>query len=359
MAQHSKDSPKKYKVFLVGGGSLGPVNPLLGIAHDLEQSGNFEFVWISTRHGPENLLITGKKYYLPAAKLRRYISHHTLFMPFVLSYAILKALFITLKERPDLVLSAGSYLGVPMILAGKIFGARCIVHQQDIEPSLSNRLAAPWADIVTVNFADSLRDYKKTKALCIGNPVRTYLFDSTLHESPDPTILILGGGQGSQYLNTLTRQLLDELTSVARIIHVTGRGKGFSAPHNNRYEQYELLGDEIGAAIQRATIVITRAGLSTLTELAYAKKCAIVLPIHGSHQEHNADFLARHDAVVTFRQPGHDADMRHSTEIAKAVKTLLANPAWRATLGENLSKLFNPRANQAMIRVITKLLSHG
>ncbi len=337
---------------MTGGGSLGSVIPLLGLQHDLLHNG-IVCVWAVTRHGPENSFVHGTKYVLPVAKLPRYLSLHLLALPFLLIYSFFKSLIILRKERPHLIMSAGSYLGVPMVLAGKLLSIPSLLHQQDIIPSFSNTLVHRFAELITVNFPESAHDFPRHNTLVIGNPLRTSLFTVHHPRNTTPLILVLGGGQGSSVINTSIRRILDDITPHAEIIHNTGKGKhDHTYDSHEQYTQHELLkGEEMAEYLQRAWIVITRAGLSTLTELAYTHGCAVVIPITHSHQEHNANYLASHDAAVVLREQ----DLSHAS-FPTTILSLLANEPERIKKGENLSKLFNPHANLAMVKVIKKLL---
>lgn len=345
-----KAEPKR-KILFVGGGTLGSVSPLLAIKHDLKKKvEDVCFVWVGTKNGPEKELIDFKYYSLPEAKLRRYLDIKNVLLPILLIFSFIKSAVIIVKEKPDLIIGAGSYLEVPVIIASKLFGIKSLIHQQDIIPSLANKIAENSADAITVTFKESLNDFSLSKTTLTGNPVRKYLFENGWEEKN--LILVMGGGTGSEFINNLTAQNINELVRLAEVAHVTGKNKAKKID-SDKYRQFKFIGDEIGYWLQRARIVICRAGLSTLTELAYLKKAAIVIPLPDSHQEHNAQYLREHNAAVVLREESTDSNT-FVGEIKKLMKNESASR--RMEIGENLNKLFNSLANEKMIKIIESLL---
>ena len=168
------------KILLTGGGTLGSVNPLIATYEEAKKRHpRWEWFWVGTRDGVERRFIgsLGISYeWVPGAKLRRYFSLYLLIDPFVLAAAFLRSLLIVAAIRPDVVVGAGSFVSVPVAWAATLFGQEVIIHQQDIRPTLSNRLAAPVADRITVSFKKSLKDFPEQKTEWIGNPVRAEIF---------------------------------------------------------------------------------------------------------------------------------------------------------------------------------------
>ena len=171
---------KKFvKIILTGGGTGGSVAPLLGVAEMLQRrdakscvstDAGYEFLWIGTKHGPERAMVEREKIEfiaIPSGKMRRYASFKNFIDPFFILAGFFKSLYIILKWKPDFVMSAGSFVSVPVIWAAWLLRVPSLVHQQDARPGLANVLMAPFAGVITVTFEKSLMDYGK-KAVWIG-----------------------------------------------------------------------------------------------------------------------------------------------------------------------------------------------
>ncbi len=305
------------KILLTGGGTLGPVSPLIAVFEELQRRNpyEYEFRWIGTSDGPENALVARKAIpfaTFPAAKLRRYLSIKTIFEPFVFFAALIRSLMYLLEWRPRIILSAGGFVSVPVVIVGRMLKIPVLIHQQDITPGLSNKLMTPFASRITVTFEEQKKDFPEEKVVITGNPVRADIEkacnkDKSLHkqlfklEEGVPVVLIIGGGSGAAQINTLTYKTLHKLTEICQIIHVTGRGKACDDEkclQNPRYHMYEFLPERMPEALSVADVVVSRAGMSFITEFCALGKPTIIVPIPHSHQELNAEYLKDKNASV-------------------------------------------------------------
>lgn len=390
---------KNYKILLTGGGTGGSVAPLLAVAEELkiplapsrgqapfDKGGeiNFEFLWLGTKFGPEREMVERVEIKFKAiygGKLRRYFSFKNLADIIKIKLGFFQALFIMLKWRPDLVMSAGSFISVPIVWAAWILGVPVLIHQQDICAGLANKLMAPFAKTITVAFEKSLADYGK-KAVWIGNPTRQSLktpnpksqfpIDANL-----PVVLIVGGGTGAMPINKLVADSLGELTKFCQIIHVAGKNKkinvipepkaiesrGLSTGQQDstgyyassgmiNYNAYEFLNvEKMAEALNAADLVITRAGLGFLSELSYLGKPSIIIPMPDSHQEANAEFFKNKKAALVIEQK-HLA----AANFSHLVKDLLSDKKMLGRLRTNMKNAMKPEANRAMVKIVKSLL---
>jgi UDP-N-acetylglucosamine--N-acetylmuramyl-(pentapeptide) pyrophosphoryl-undecaprenol N-acetylglucosamine transferase len=356
------------KIILTGGGTAGSVSPLLAIAEDLRKSGEFEFLFLGTKNGPEAAMVAeaGIKFkIIIAGKLRRYFDWHNFFDVIKIKLAFWQAFFILLKFKPDLVMSAGSFAAVPVVWAAWVLRIPVIVHQMDVRPGLANKIMSPFAKIITVTFEKSLADYG-VKAIFTGNPVRASFpvpstrdklrRESSLTEkfnlkSDKPVVFITGGGTGAEGINILVEQGLDNLLSFCQVIHLTGKGKMTAKRHEN-YHPFEFFNaEEMAAAWNIADVVVSRAGLGAITEISAAGKPAIIIPMPDSHQEDNAALLLEKNAALVLNQKLLNAD-----SFVAAIKSLLDNPDRREELGGNIKGLFKEGANEDIVGLVVKLL---
>lgn len=363
------------KILLTGGGTGGSVSPLLAIVNQLKNTpfmkgggGGFDFLFIGSKNGPEKEMVEKEGIGFKAissGKLRRYFSVKNILDLFFIIVGFFESIFIILKWKPDLIISAGSFVSVPVIWAGWILRVPILIHQQDVRAGLANKLMAPFAKVITVTFEESLRDYGE-KAVWTGNPTRQLTINNyqlsineikkkfELHNDL-PVVLVIGGGTGAMAINELVWESLDELTKFCRIIHITGKGKNKEQEAKNKehnYKSFEFLNaEQMAEAYAAADIVVSRAGMGVLTELSYLGKSTILIPIPDSHQEDNAKIFKNKDAAIVLSQKGLDSKV-----FTENIKKLLDNKDLRDKLGENIKDAVKSGADQKIAEIISKII---
>lgn len=350
------------KIALVGGGTGGTLMPLFAVWDRLRHMGNMEACVL----GPDDAFTRKRAaeqgldfYALPAAKLRRYASWQNLADLPRLLRAFRVARRVLQQQRVDVVFGGGGYSSVPVALAAWRLGIPVIVHQPDMQWGLTNRLCAPLAAQITVAVPE-LREssrYAKKMTVC-GNPVRTAVLGGDAAaakvrwqlEPAVPVVLVLGGGTGSQALNHLVAQSMSTLESSVQVLHVTGEQRSAAVVSSQRYHPVDFLQNELADAYAAADIVITRAGISTLVELAALGKAVIVVPLPGTAQEENARFFVRRSAACVFNQEdGVQA-------FAAAVQDLVRRPDRRLELQQNIRVCNPPDADQKIAQILLRYL---
>jgi len=342
---------------------MGSVTPLLAVVEELQKvEPTMEFFWLGTKTGPEKQLVEkyGIKFQsISGGKLRRYFSWQNFLDPFRIIAGFFQSLNSLRKNKPEVILTAGAFISVPVIWAGWFLRIPIVVHQQDIRPGLANRLMAPLAKKITVTFEESIKRFPQKKTKWIGNPVRQSVLqgsrDKAIKEfnlEPElPTVLIVGGGTGALVLNQAVTEGLAELVKFCQVIHVTGDRKSeIGNQKSERYSSYEFLTDRMKDALAVADIVVSRAGLGFLTELAALGKAVILIPIKDSHQELNANYFAKQNAVLFLPQEELNAE-----NLAATIKNLISNKSDRVNLGRNIQGLMKWGAAGEMVEVVREL----
>lgn len=352
------------KIVLSGGGTGGSVVPLLAVARELEKmEKGTGFLFIGTKKGrPEKTLVRSfaMRYQgIHSGKLRRYFDWQNFFDPFKIILGFFESLSILFRERPDVIFSAGGFVSVPVIWAGFFLGIPAVIHQQDIIPSLSNKLTSLIAKKITVSFEKSLNDFNPEKAVLTGNPVRKEIISSgdknraikrfNLEHSL-PTILVAGGGTGSEKINRLIISIVPDLTKFCQIVHLTGGKTSQFSSSANRYHQYEFLTEEMPDAYAAADLVVSRAGLGVLTELSALAKPAIVIPIPSSHQEANALYFTSCGATVYLEEKSLD-----SQNFLAKIREVLLDKEKLGDLAYHIHLLFQADAAFKIAEIIRKI----
>jgi UDP-N-acetylglucosamine--N-acetylmuramyl-(pentapeptide) pyrophosphoryl-undecaprenol N-acetylglucosamine transferase len=349
------------RVLLAGGGSGGSATPVLAVAQALRRyEPSIELLYVGTRDGPEASLAAAQQLRFAgvhAGKLRRYWDVQNLTDPLRVMAGIAEAYALAREFRPQLALAAGGFAAVPPLIAARLVGARTLIHQQDVVPGLANRLLVPFSERITVSLASSLAHFPRGRTAVTGNPVRREVLEadpelaySQLQLEPGcPIVVVTGGGTGALALNRLVAAAAPRLVPHAQIVHLTGRGRGVPPETNSeRYRQHEFLVDEMPNLLAAATLVVSRAGMGTLTELAALARPGLIVPLPGSHQWANAQAFARSGAIEVADQTALTPE-----RLAERILSLLGDEPRRAQLGLALSQSM-PR--DAAERIAMKLL---
>lgn len=361
---------KQKTIVLTGGGTLGSVSPLLAIAHDLRET--YEFCFIGTENGVERDLVTQipMSYHgIVGGKLRRYWSLMNLIDPLLIVYGFVESLLILRKLKPSLVISAGSYISVGVLYAAKLLGIKSMILQLDVVPGLANKLMSKVATKTAVTLPESRRDFKNS--VLTGAPVSQYILALNQIEqsqsrqkfklsSDKPVLLVLGGGTGSMAINKLITDNLYHLTQICQVLHIVGPAKKYHHESFNDYHCFQLLKrEEMAEALNACDLVISRAGMGVLTELAYLTKPVVLIPMPESHQEFNAKYFADKSACIYLHQ-----DKLNSWDLVNRIRVLICDDAELKKLGDNLHQALKLDGNQKLGALIKKMVldeksSHG
>lgn len=362
------------RVIFSGGGTLGPVMPLLAVYQELKAlHPRWQFLWVGTPSGPEKEVMekAGLSYAsLTEAKWRRYWSWRNFGDIFKFVWAFLNALFLVARWRPDLMLTAGGFVSVPLHLAGRIFGVKELVHQEDLQVGLANKMMAKMADYITTSLELSVKEFPVGKTVWLGNPVRVGIGRGNRevaikHFNLEPnltTVLVLGGGTGALSLNKIIVQSLNELVDDCQVIHMLGQGKVVTLPRPtgeskrdeliaNRYHPVLFLEEDLLAqALAAADLVICRAGFSTLSELSFLAKSVVLVPLPNGHQEANAEYFSSRSGC-----PVYFSEREERAKFVNAVKKLLADEGERKVIGHDLSRILPKDARQKMAFLVEEV----
>jgi UDP-N-acetylglucosamine--N-acetylmuramyl-(pentapeptide) pyrophosphoryl-undecaprenol N-acetylglucosamine transferase len=350
------------KILFAGGGTLGPVTPLLAVAERWKQNDEaVEIVWVGTPRGPERhavSTVTDQFYSLPVARLPRYPSHEWILLPFKLCLAFCKAFYVLAKERPDVIATAGGYTAVPVVILGKLLRMPSWVHQQDVTPLLTNKLLSPFAKWVTISWEMSKVAFPFDRTDVIGNPVRDSVLKGSKKAAMDtfglnpekPTVLVFGGGGGARWLNKAMEKIAARIVKNVNIIHIAGKKKITKELKEIEGDYYvtELLTTDMADALAAADVVVCRAGMGTITELAALKKASIIIPLPKSPQLANVHVISDTGAAKILYE-----DATTPGEIQMEIMNLINDEEARKKMGEKVHGLLPTDVAEKVIDLLT------
>ncbi|HLD28387.1 MAG TPA: glycosyltransferase, partial [Patescibacteria group bacterium] len=223
---------------------------------------------------------------------------------------------------------------------------------QDVITGLANKLMANFATKISISYEISAKDFFPGKTVLTGNPVRDEYYSCSQErgrqifklKSDRPVLLVLGGGTGSQKINEVLSQSLADILQFTQVIHLTGHGKQLDIQADG-YQQFEFLTNDMTEALCAADMVVSRAGMSTLSELVILHKPTILIPLPG-HQEYNAAYFQKNNAAFVMRQESLNKEI-----FVSSIKEFMFNQSNRENLSRNIAKMMdlNGAANVAKL----------
>jgi UDP-N-acetylglucosamine--N-acetylmuramyl-(pentapeptide) pyrophosphoryl-undecaprenol N-acetylglucosamine transferase len=274
---------------------------------------------------------------------------------FIQSYRAAKARFA--PRPPKAVLAMGGFTSAPPIFAGRAFGATTFLHESNTIPGRANRLLAHFVNQAFIGFPTTAGRLFHTNILTTGTPVRPQfeLADPAscrvaLGLAPDrPVLLIMGGSQGAIGINDLALQAIPPLRerfSNLQLLHLTGVRELAKVEEGYRNLQVKAVVrpflTEMELALGAATAAISRAGASSLAEMAAMQLPSVLIPFPSAadnHQLDNARAFVEAGAALLIEQGTASA-----AGLIEAVSKLLQDKAATDEMRSRLGKLHAPHA---------------
>jgi len=294
------------KLLIAAGGTGGHIFPGISVAEALTSSGTGEVFFAGTPYGLEEKLIPQNGYRLAKIEAKPFLGASVRAKAATLLAVVrgtLQARRLIKAEKPDAILGMGGFTSVPVVLAGLFLRVPCFLHEQNIAPGLANRLLAGRVKAVFVSFAESARFFSAKQVIHTGNPIR-----KTMRGNRDAkrggafTVFIFGGSRGAGSVNSAALEMLPylEAHNHTAIYHQTGRDDyaRVSASYHSTSVPSEVFPftDHMERYYNRADVVVSRSGASTIFELSYFRKPAVLIPYPfaaGGHQWKNASYVER------------------------------------------------------------------
>lgn len=404
------------KILVVGGGSGGHITPTVAVVRKiLEEKPRAEVeFWtdfkyyknvtkLTTEMGVswgENKKANRKTPYirvrrLPAGKFHRYsnwtfrdyfvhfdttikdliIGNILGFFGFILGLITCLFRLAFPKNRPNVIFLKGGYVCLPVGLVARLFKIPYIIHESDAVAGLANRILMRKAKKVAfgVPISDEMKE-KHPNYIWTGIPVGSefkpvsptnqFALKKAFSFNPEkPLIVITGGSQGSKNLNEATRAILPELLKFSSVALVAGRKYFEEVMDLKKYENWEKASLEsnfrmwefnttMNELLGAADVIVSRAGATTIAEMAALKKATILVPFErlpGSHQVKNAERLKKANAASVV----YDSDVvKDSNLLLDEIRHLIKSPRLRADMADRLHEEARSDAATHLAKII-------
>ena len=349
------------KLLISAGGTGGHIFPGIAVAEAFgAKEGKNNVVFIGTTYGLEGKIIPRYGFRLLFADARQFLGRSILYKIATL-IRLIRGIYTCMglirKEKPDAILGMGGFTSVPVVLAGFFLGVPGFLHEQNAEPGLANKMLSKVAKCTFTSFEESKQYLKGNKIYHTGNPVR-----KTLKTTQKPkadyafAVFVFGGSRGARSINEAILTLLPYMESYKNSImyHQTG-----SEDYERIFEAYKKTGikhevfpftDDMGKYYALSDVVISRAGASTIFELAYFRKAAILIPYPfsaGQHQWKNAYHVESIGGGYVIGNDEATGERLH-----EVIRHLMNERALLRQMGENIGKLYVDDSEE---RIISKI----
>lgn len=276
--------------------------------------------------------------------------------------------------HPAVVVGCGGFASVPVVAAAVRRKIPVVLLEQNLMPGQATAWMSRWASKICLSFEETTSYLSRSVSqragvvLHTGNPVRQSILTQRTTESRSPNLLlVLGGSQGARHVNEAVVEWI--LTRPAelrgwRIIHQTGSGDQFNI--HRRYacvadhveaRAVEFL-DDVGELIQEATLVIGRAGATSLAELAVVGTPTVLIPLPTAardHQTANAQWYANRNAAILVTQAARPTET--ASIISTSVTPLLRGPLLRHSLSQAIQATAKSNAASEIADLLVQMTS--
>ncbi|MFN2452173.1 MAG: undecaprenyldiphospho-muramoylpentapeptide beta-N-acetylglucosaminyltransferase [Candidatus Dormibacteria bacterium] len=295
------------RTLIAGGGTGGHLTPALAVAQALRHADpEGDVLLVGRRGGVAERLVTGAGLRLETLDVSGVDASSPLSIGRAaarLPAAVITALGLVRRYRPDVVVGTAGYVCVPVIMAARLARVPFVLLEQNAHPGRAIRMLSRRAHVVASSYTETERHLPGVRVVETGNPVRP----EVSRGAPAPLrdrcghILVMGGSQGARRINDALagciRDLLEEFPELT-VTHQCGAldaewavpaAAGLAEGLRERYRVSPFI-DDVAAALREADLVVMRAGGSSLAECSALGRPMILVPYPhaGAHQADNA-----------------------------------------------------------------------
>ncbi len=355
------------KVLISGGGTGGHIFPALSIANALKRrmpDTEILFVGADNRMEMERVPAAGYEIIgLPVAGFDRHNLLRNIPVLFRLWKSMRKARAIVRSFKPDIAVGVGGYASGPTLKAAQKAGVPTLLQEQNSYAGVTNKLLGKKAGRICVAYEGMDRFFPGEKIILTGNPVRKDLTGSHLTKEKarsgfgldpmKPTVLVVGGSLGARTLNESLEENLKALNEAGiQVIWQTGKNfgdRGIKAAKGMEGVVVTPFISDMAKAYAAASLVVSRAGAGSISELELLGKPAVLVPspnVAEDHQTKNARALSDRGAAVLIT----DAEARE--KLIPAISELLSDPGKLEKMSAEIRKMALPDSDEKIVNEI-------
>ena len=357
------------RFIISGGGTGGHIYPAIAIANELKaQFPEAEILFVGAQDKMEMQKVPAAGYEIEGlwiAGIQRKLTLSNLMFPVKFLSSLIKSRRIINKFKPDVVIGTGGFASGAVVKVAGSMNIPTVIQEQNSYPGITNKMLAKKAKSICVAYEGLERFFDKEKIQLTGNPVRQDLLtiDSKRNQAIESfnlnpnkkTVVVLGGSLGARKINQLIEQKLNFFTeNNVQVIWQCGKFYFDEyKKHNAENVQVNAFFEQMDLLYAAADVIISRAGASSVSELAIVGKPVIFIPspnVAEDHQTKNAKSIADKNGAILIKES--ELDQRFESEFKK----MLADENHTKVLSENLKKLAKPDATKDIVKQIVQLI---
>ena len=289
--------------------------------------------------------------------------------PLRIAAGTLAATWRMLRERPDVVIGFGGYPTIPALAAAFILRVPRLIHEQNGVLGRVNRAFASRVDAVAcgtwpTTLPEGIEGYH------VGNPVRAAVAERAGAGYIAPgdypmSILVIGGSQGARILSDVVPPAIASLPmEILRNIRVAHQARAEDLDRVSSYyaengidAEVEEFFRDVPRRMSEAQLIISRAGASSIADLAVIGRPSILIPYAaaaGDHQTANARALKEAGAAIIVPESRLD-----HTALAQQIETVMTHPQGASQMSRAALGCAMPDATQALADLVQTIARKG
>lgn len=374
---------KPLRVLFTCGGTAGHINPAVALAGMFQERDGAEILFVGADGGMEEGLVPKSGYDIRTVTISSFYRSvswkslkHNLTTVKNLLISPSQARTILKDFQPDLVVGTGGYASFPVVNQAAKLGIPTAVHESNAFPGLTTQRLSRVVDVVMVGFEESKQHYAdQSRVVVTGTPVREDFFARdrvqarrALGFSDEKRVVVTTWGSlGAQVMNDyMVDFVVRECQAGAPFHHIYGvgtryyervlsgiRDRGIDLKQYPDVDIREYIYD-MPVVMSAADLVMSRAGASTIAEIAAIAKPSILVPspnVTANHQEKNARVLSDQGGAVLMLEPELSGKKLYAQ-----VVTMLDNAASLDQMSMSLRRLSVGNANERIYSTLKGLL---
>lgn len=358
------------RIIISGGGTGGHIYPALAIADELkERHPNLSIRFVGAYGKMEMEKVPQAGYPISGLwieGLHRNRAYRNVFFPFKLGISLLQSFLYFIRFRPQVVVGTGGFASGPLVFVASLFRVPALIQEQNSFPGITNRLLGRFVNTIAVSYPKMERFFPEHKIMQTGNPTRKEFDEATIKaetartffglKPTQKTVIILGGSLGAKRINELVAEKLPLFEKFGWQL-IWQCGKLYYGQFQSMASPQSIIipfVKEMNQLYAAADLIISRAGASTISELALIGKAVLFIPspnVAEDHQMKNAKAVEAQDAAKVL------AEKDLEEHFDSLFEELTADSVLRFRLGTNIKRLAEPNAVDTIVNEIESLVA--
>lgn len=301
----------KNNIIITGGGTGGHIFPAIAMAKELiKNNPNLNIVFFGAKGKMEMEIV--KKYGfkiigLPIIGLEKKINYRLFKFITYFFYSLLYCIFYIKTKKIKIVIGTGGYASSPAMFAAYVTKTIFFIQEQNSIPGKVNKILSKKATKIFTHFSGMEKYFPKEKILLMGNPMlekNSLTVNENIKKkwnlAKEKTLLIIGGSQGALAINKEIKNIIKKISIEEKYNVIWQTGKNFYAEASSikNLKNIKIIDfiDNIIDVYKISTLVVTRAGAMSISEISNLNIPAIYIPLPTaaeSHQEKNAMYIKK------------------------------------------------------------------